>query len=70
MFVVFSFFMSLCKVCFLREHGSLTNGKIIKIVDVISWVFLTQIKLVTPFLKTILSDVSISEKIKQIRLLF
>ena len=43
MFVVFSFFISLCKVRFLREHGSVTNRKIIKIVEVISWVFLTQI---------------------------
>ena len=64
MFIVFSFFISLCKVRFLREHGSVTNGKIIKIVEVISWLFLTQILLVTPFLKTVLSDVSIGERIK------
>ena len=43
MFLVFPLFKSICKVCFLRELGSVTNGKIIKIVEVISWVFLTQI---------------------------
>ena len=43
MFLVFPFFRSLCKVRFLRERGSVTDGKIIKIVEVINWVFLIQI---------------------------